>query len=174
MKSFLLLLLSAALACGQTHATVADRPQMTAGKLSREGALVKGSGHVRAKLGPLTLEADEGVLHSDTGEVELRGHVGVTLPARSDRNIFRYGSDIVFSDQPVLLSADRLNVKDALLRGSGHIQVKTTKDLLAADEIEMYLSNGDARVRGNVRVNRTPPNPSGVGGGDFPPDIIKK
>ena len=69
-----------------------DRVDLTADKLVHDAALVRGLGHARARVGDLVLQADEATLRNQTGELELRGHVHIVLPAREDHTLFRYGS----------------------------------------------------------------------------------
>lgn len=173
-----LLLALAGLADTQTGPVApTDRAELTADALTRTGSLLRGVGHVHARIGALVLAADEGTLASDTGDLELRGNATVTLPARSDRNLFRYDSQVVLTDAPVPIRADRLSVSNGVLRGSGHIQVKTDDALLQADEIEMLLGTGDGRASGNIRVNGKPLEPPSPAARAFehvfPPDIIK-
>jgi lipopolysaccharide export system protein LptA len=112
-------------------------------------------GRLQAKAGPVQLEADAGTLDPQTGHLDLRGHVRVTLPARSDRNLIRYGGRAVVTEQAFLVSADAVTVRNGLLRGRGHVTVRTDAAALQADEIFVYLRLGDGEVRGNIRVNGT-------------------
>ena len=66
MKLFLTLAFLAAVASGQTP----PRPELTADKLVHDGAIVRASGHAKAKLGDLTLVADEAALDSATGTLD--------------------------------------------------------------------------------------------------------
>jgi hypothetical protein len=154
-----------------------DHLDLAADKLIRNDSVIHGLGHARAKLGGLVLQGDEITAHSDTGQVELRGHVQATLPARSpDHSVFRYGSGTLVTDKPVTVQADRLSVKYELLQAWGNITVRPvdTKPVdvpkLQADEMFMYLRIGDAELRGNVRPKIAPrPRSFPV----LPPDIIK-
>lgn len=173
MKALLILILAlASLAPGQTlHLTGAEPVMMTADKLTHEGSVLRGSGHVEAKVGPFVLHGDQGTVHPETGEIDLRGHVNVTLPARTDHHLFRYDSQALVTDKPVELSADHMNLKNTLLQGSGHVKIRTEDGRLAGDQIVMYLNTADAEVRGNVQATGT-----GVGSRghpDFPAEIIK-
>jgi hypothetical protein len=151
-----------------------DRADLTADSLTRAGSLLRGAGRVRAKIGHLILQADEATLSSETGALELQGHATVTLPARSDHILFRYGSrGAVVTDEPVLITADHLSLSNAVLRGSGHILVKTSDTLLQTDEIEISLPIGDGHISGNIRLNGQPPDSSRRSLPEFPPDIIK-
>jgi len=171
-----LLLVSAGLVYPQTGpAAPTDRADLTADALTRTGSLLTGVGHVRAKIGNLVLRADEGTVSSESGALELRGHVTVTLPARSDRNLFRYDSHVLITEAPVLLSADRMSVSDAVLRGSGHVLVKTDEAVLQVDQVELLLRTGDGRTSGDIRLDGKPLDdmPSAPRSHVFPPDVIK-
>jgi hypothetical protein len=159
----------------------AERTDLVADKLIRDAALVRGVGHARAKTGGLVLQADEAALHKETGELELRGHVHVTLPAREDHTVIRYGSGVLLTDQIVGLTADRLTLKNGLLAAYGNIVVvpvdpELPQVQLRGDELFLYLKIADATLRGNVRANNLPkplrylPFPFMP---VFPPDIIK-
>src|SRR5438067_12335475 len=78
-----------------------DHVDLHADKVVQNGDLLHGSGHARATIGEITAAADEAALHSETGEIELRGHVRATLPARDDHSEFRYGAGNLLTDQPV-------------------------------------------------------------------------
>ena len=134
-------------------------------------------GHTEAKVLGLVLYADEATLNRETGELAMRGHVHVTLPAREDHTVVRYGTGVLLTDQPIGLTADRLTVKNALLQASGNIVVVPTdpelpKVQLRADEIVMYLKIADATLKGNVK-------PIGIrdprtrGSNPMPPEIIR-
>ena len=140
-------------------------------------------GHAEAKVFGLVLHADEASLNHDTGELAMRGHVHVTLPAREDHTVVRYGTGVLLTNQPIGLTADRLTVKNGLLQASGNIVVvpvdpELPKVQLRGDEIYMLLRIADATVRGNVRpvnlpvqdtIRRLPFAPRVF----FPPEIIK-
>ena len=51
----------------------------------RDGPVSKLTGHVQVRTGPYRLQADQGSVNADTEEIDLRGHVRITLPARPDR-----------------------------------------------------------------------------------------
>jgi lipopolysaccharide assembly outer membrane protein LptD (OstA) len=148
-----------------------------ADRVKRNGNMVTGSGHVRASIGPLLVESDQGTLNRETGALEARGHVRTTLPARSDRNLIRCGPRAIVTEEAVALSAERITVKDGLLRARGKVEVTTSEGVLRADEIDVYLNLGDAEARGNVRLNGTPtelPRPRGLLERQvFPPEIIR-
>jgi hypothetical protein len=140
-------------------------------------------GRAQARVGCVVLHADEATLNRDTGELAMRGHVHVTLPAREDHSVVRYGTGVLLTDQPIGLAADRLTVKNGLLQASGNIVVVPTdpelpKVQLRGDEMYMYLRIADATLRGNIRpIGITAPislprpliGPRTI----FPPDIIK-
>ena len=136
------------------------RVDLAADRLIRNGDLLRGVGHARARIGALAFQADEATWHSGTGELELRGHVQVTLPARADKSLFRYGSGAVVTDKPgaivtdkpVGLSADRMTVKDGLLQASGNIVGRPEDAQLQSDEMYMDLKTADATLSGNVRA----------------------
>ncbi len=113
-------------------------------------------GHIQAKTGAVVLDADGGKLDAATGKLDLEGHARVTLPARNDRNLVRYAGRAVVTDDAVLITADRVTVKDGLLRGRGHVVVRTNDARLQGDEIQVFLRLGDGELRGNIRVNGTP------------------
>jgi len=139
-------------------------------------------GRAEAKVAGLVLRADEATLNSETGELKMSGHVHVTLPAREDHTVVRYGTGVLLTDQPIGLTADRVSVKNGLLEASGNIVVvpvdpEQPKVQLHADEIYMYLKIADATLRGNVRPSGLPTSQPAVIRGfyahPFPPDIIK-
>jgi lipopolysaccharide assembly outer membrane protein LptD (OstA) len=139
-------------------------------------------GRAEVKVAGVVLHADEATLNHETGELILRGHVHVTLPAREDHTVVRYGAGVLLTDQPIGLTADRVTVKNGLLEASGNIVVvpadpELPKVQLRGDELAMHLQIADATLRGNVR-------PSGIPEVDsfprpfpqrymFPPDIVK-
>jgi lipopolysaccharide assembly outer membrane protein LptD (OstA) len=163
------LLALATLDYAQTSPAQRDQIGMTAKHLTHDGTILRGRGGVEARMGKFVLHADEGTLNAATGEVDLRGHAHILLPARTDHTLFRYDSTALVTDKAVDLLADRIDVKNAILHGSGHIQVRGADDHLQADEVEMYLNSGDGRVSGNVQSSG--PHRSVT---DFPPDIIKQ
>ncbi len=101
--------------------------EMTATKLDRQGTLVRGSGGVKAKFGPVLVTSDSGTWDRSTGEVVLVNHVHVALPPRTDHNLFRYEDTGLVTAGPAEIFADRLTVKDMYLRGSGDVRVHTKK-----------------------------------------------
>ncbi|MEI9972148.1 MAG: hypothetical protein WDO73_08865 [Ignavibacteriota bacterium] len=113
-------------------------------------------GRAEARVGCLIFHSDGAALNRDTGELAMRGHVHVTLPAREDHSVVRYGTGVVITDQAMGLTADRITVKNGLLQASGNIVVVPTDPELAkvqlrSDEMYMYLRIGDATLKGNVR-----------------------
>ncbi len=150
---------------------------LVADKTIRDGCVLHGVGHARAKLGAIVTQADEAVSRCDTGELELRGHVQATLPERPDKMVFRYGAGTLVTDESVILNADRLSIRNSLLRASGNIVVRVVDAArqgvvrLLADEMYMYLTTADASLLGNVRTTGTlTRRPSPL---RFPPEIIK-
>lgn len=73
-------------------------------------------GRMEAKVAGLVLRADEATLNRETGELKMRGHVHITLPAREDHTLVRYGAGVVLTVHPIGLTADRVAVKDAYLK----------------------------------------------------------
>ena len=136
-------------------------------------------GHARAEVAGLILQADEGALNKETGQLAMRGHVHVTLPAREDHTVVRYGAGVLLTDQVIGLTADQVTVKSGLLQASGNIVVvpvdpELSKVQLRGDELYMYLKIGDATLRGNVRPTGIPePRSYPRYFHIFPPDIIK-
>jgi hypothetical protein len=136
-------------------------------------------GHAEAKVLGVVLHADEAPLNRETGELAMRGHVHVVLPAREDHSVVRYGTGVLLTDQPIGLTADRLTVKDGLLQASGHIVVvpadpELPNVQLRGDELFMYLKIADATLKGNLRPNGFPaPATTRAFEHVFPPDIIK-
>lgn len=136
-------------------------------------------GRAEAKVSGLVIHADEVTLNRETGELQMRGHVHVTLPAREDHSVVRYGNGVLLTDQPIGLTADRVTVKNGLLEASGNIVVvpvdpELPKVQLRGDELYMDLKIGDATLRGNVRSSGIPERGiRSFSGRDFPPDIIK-
>jgi hypothetical protein len=159
-----------------------DRVDLTADKLVHDAALVRGLGHARARVGDLVLQADEATLRNQTGELELRGHVHIVLPAREDHTLFRYGSGNLLTDQPAGLTADQATVKNGLLEASGNIVVvpivpELPKVQLRCDEFFMKLKTADATLRGNVRPSGFPEErsypPNRARSPVMPPEVIK-
>jgi hypothetical protein len=134
------------------------RVELSADKLVRDGVLLKGLGHARAEIGSLIFQADEATLRSDSGELELRGHVRVALPARADHTVFRFRSDApvtdtrgaVVTDQAVDVSADRMTVNNGILNASGSIVLRGPEARLQSDEMAMQLRTGDATLSGHI------------------------
>jgi len=136
-------------------------------------------GRAEAKVLGVVLHADEATLNRETGELAMRGHVHVMLPAREDHSVVRYGTGVIVTDQPIGLTADRLTVKNAVLQASGNVVVvpadpELPKVQLRGDELFMYLKIGDATIKGNVRPSGFPaPVTFRTFEQIFPPDIIK-
>jgi hypothetical protein len=168
------------LATGQNRVPATSDPvNMTAGKLIHEGTVLRGSGHVQVTAGFLVLRGDEGWYRSEADEIEVRGHARTTLPARPDRSVVRYGEHLVLvTGEAIELTADRLTVKDGLLRAWGSVAVTTDQGKLQSDEFFLYLRIGDAEARGNVRLNGGLPDPPGSRNRfrrwSFPPDIVRQ
>ena len=160
-----------------------DRVDLTADRLIHESGSLHGIGRARARCGDLVLQADDAVLHTDTGALEMRGHVHITLPARDDHTVVRYGAAVLLTDQPIGITADRATLKNGLLQTAGNIIVVPTDPempdvRLRGDELAMFLKIADGTLRGNVRTTNIsePPLPRPgirVPRPVFPPDIIK-
>jgi len=152
---------------------------MKAVRITRDAKALHGRGQVRVAIGPLVIESDEATLDTETDSIVTRGHARATLPARSDRHLFRCGARAVVTEEPVLLMADRIDVKDGLLRARGHVEVKTASDVVRADEMDLFLNLGDGEARGNVRLNgerldsEVPRKSFGRERRPFPPEIIR-
>jgi lipopolysaccharide assembly outer membrane protein LptD (OstA) len=160
--------------------TASDHCSVAADKLTREGKLVRATGHVRAKADGLELTGDEGTCNSDTGEVELRGHVETVLPARPDHSAFRYDSGTLITDKSVTLAADRLKVKDGLLQGWGNLVIRGVNPVsqeveVRGDEMYMFLRTADSTVSGHIRVSGTYKGQQSPHARFpiFPPDVVK-
>jgi hypothetical protein len=130
----------------------------------------------------MMLHADQAALNRETGELLMRGHVHVALPAREDHVVVRYEDKVMLTDQPMGITADKVTVKNGLLQATGGIVIvpvdeKLPKVLLRGDEFFMYLRIGDATLKGNIRTTGlTEPGDSRSNRARqpiFPPDIIK-
>jgi len=136
-------------------------------------------GHAEARVFGLILHAEEAKVNPDTGELVMRGHVHVILPAREDHTVVRYGSGVLLTDQPIGLAADRVTVKSGVLQASGNIVLlpmdpELPKVQLRGDGLSMFLKIGDATLSGNVRPSGLPVQvPIRGSKWVFPPDIIK-
>jgi hypothetical protein len=134
------------------------------------------AGRAEAKVSGLVLRADEATLNSETGELRMRGHVHVTLPAREDHTVVRYGKGVLLTRQSIGLTADQVTVKSGLLEASGNLVLvpadpELTKVQLQGDQMYMYLKIADATLRGSVRASGVS---EGHGGSvEFPPEIIE-
>ena len=171
-----LALLAPAIAQTQPQA----KSDLTADKLVHEGNLLRGVAHARATIAGVTVAADEATFHTDTGELELRGHAHALLPARSDHTLFRYGTGSLVTDQPVAVTADRITIKNELLQASGNVAVVPADPemrgaRLHGDELYMYLHIADGTLKGNVRTVKIPDNTTDrfAKRPIFPPDIVK-
>ena len=173
----LLPLLAAAGFAQASSSSASVHCDLTAGKLSRDGKLVRAGGHVKAKAEALDLAADQATCNTETGEVELLGHVQAVLPARADHSVFRYGSATFVTDKSVSIAADRLVVKTGLLQGWGHLVIRGLDPVsqeveLRGDKMYMFLRTADATVSGNIKVSGSYKGPAArrlV----FPPDVVK-
>src|SRR5579872_1774611 len=99
MKPLLILCLvacSASLAFAQS-AIHYGQVAIKAAHQQRDGALIRCRGQVEISLGNTLLRADEADFHSETGEIELRGNVRVSLLAASKPY---WTSDSVESPRP--------------------------------------------------------------------------
>jgi hypothetical protein len=133
-------------------------------------------GRAEAKVSGLVLQADEAALNRETGELKMRGHVHVALPAREDHTVVRYGKGVLLTRQSLGLTADQVTVKDGLLQAWGNLVLaaldrELNKVQLRGDQMYMFLKIADATLQGNVRS-------SGISEGhrgsvEFPPEIIK-
>ena len=138
-------------------------------------------GHAEARVFGLILHAEDAKLNRDSGELVMRGHVHVILPAREDHTVVRYGAGVVLTSQPIGLSADRVTVKSGVLQASGNIVLlpmdeELSRVQLRGDEFSMFLRIGDATLKGNVRSTGLPvesPTRNGPRTYFFPPDIIR-
>ena len=179
MKLLWTLSFVAAMAFAQTP----PHAELTADKVVHEGAAVHGLGHAKAKLGTLTILADEATLYSNTGELELRGHVLANFAAREDHAIFRHASGVLISVDPVTLHADAVRIKDGTLTAAGNIVIRTVEKhseedaQVQGDEMSMNLKTADATISGHTRTNNPPQDyslPGKAKSFQFPPDIIKE
>ena len=173
----LLPILTAAGFAQASSSSGSDHCDLTAANLTREGKLVRASGQVKAKSEAVDLSADEATCNSDTGELELRGHVHAALPARADHSVFRYNSATFVTDKSVSIAADRLVVKTGLLQGWGHLVIRgldpVSKEVeLRGDEMYMFLRTADATVSGNIKVSDSYKGPA-THRFVFPPDVVK-
>ena len=153
----------------------------TADRVVREGGASKLTGHVEVRTGGFQLQAEQGMVRPESEEIELRGHARIVLPARADRIFIRYASSVLVSAEPVVITADHLNLKNGLLRGTGHVAVEIDGKGLQADEIEVFVNIGDGKARGSLRLNGAAvPSPGLRTFGPldrrtlFPPDIVKQ
>lgn len=155
LSGFFCLILFSALALCQS-----DLPALTAGKLTRDGPLLRASGHVQVKIAGLVLEADEGVQNQDKQTIELHGHALVKLPAGPPAWVLRCGPGrTIVATDPMTISADELAIAGGILRARGHIHTRKDLTVWTADEADFYLNAGDAEVRGNLLVNGVSPGP---------------
>lgn len=163
-----------------------DRVELLADKLTRTDPVLRGSGHVRARIDGLAIQADEGAWNSETKELEMRGHVQLTFPERTDHTVFRSGSGNIVTDKAVTFHADRVTVKDGVLAAWGNLVIRPidpdvweyTVPQLQGDQMSMNLKTADATVRGNIRTNNVGPTIPALAPLSrypmvFPPEIIK-
>jgi hypothetical protein len=137
---------------------MAQQPDFKADKVIRDGPVLRGTGHVEARVGGLVLTGDSGSINTETDDVEVAGKAKVTLPARSDRTLLRYSGGAFISGDPVIITADRLAVRSGLLlRGYGNVLAASPQARLEGAELELFLKIGDGDVRGNVRLNGAVP-----------------
>jgi lipopolysaccharide export system protein LptA len=159
-----------------------DPVDLTADKLIQDSNGLHGQGRVRVKLGALLIQADEAMHYSDTGELDLLGHVAASFPGRDDHILLRFGSGSIVTDQSLEVHADRITVENGRLEASGNVLValldrdapKLTQ--LRSEELSMSLKTGDALLRGNIRTNiyePANPFPGQPNFTKFPADIIK-
>ena len=85
------------------------------------------------------------------------------------------------SAEDVVIAADHLNLKNGLLRGTGHVAVEIDGKGLQADDIEVFVNIGDGKARGSLRLNGAAVPSPGLRTSDplnrrtlFPPDIVKQ
>ena len=71
------LIVLAGLAFGQSEGL-----HFTADRIVRDGSVSKLTGHVQVRTGGFRLQGDHGMVHTESEEVDLRGHARITLPAR--------------------------------------------------------------------------------------------
>jgi hypothetical protein len=132
--------------------------RLAADRLVRDGALLRGQGHARATVGGLVFQADEAILDSASGEVELRGHVQIALPGRADHSVFRFAADgpsmgrpgAIVTDKPVGLTAGRMTIRNGVLQASGNLVVRAADAQVRGDEMWMVLRTADATLRGHI------------------------
>lgn len=172
----LLAVLLAWMAAGQSNPARPDET-IRGDRIVREAGVVRATGHVRIHVDQLMLMGSEGSYRTETEEAEVRGNASITLAGRADRHLIRYGSGrAVVTGEAVTIEADRIDVKNGLLRADGHVRVITERNELKADEMFLYLRIGDAEVRGNVLLNGGPLDAPGNRFGvkrSFPPEIMK-
>lgn len=163
---------------------------LSADSLLRDGAITHGRGHVRVTFGGLVYQADEAALHSDTGELDLRGRVQVIFPARADHHIFRFGSSDATADprgiavptgsgkptalvttEAVRLSAGQMTVKGGMLQASGNILVRTSDSEVRSDELTMALRTADATLNGHIQTSGRAAHEGQAP--EMPPEIVK-
>ena len=130
-----------------------DQPRITARTLKKDGAIVRGTGQVKISLGELLLQGHEGSVNSSIDEMSVQGGATAQLPPKTSTLLIRLGSHAVVTPLPVVLKADRITVKDGLLRAKGHIHLEAGERVLDGDSLDCFLNIGDGTLSGNVREN---------------------
>jgi lipopolysaccharide export system protein LptA len=82
----------------QATTTPAPQQSITATRITMDGLVTHFIGKVAVKSDEFVMEADEADFHSDTGEIEARGHVTIRIVSTSN------GS-------PATISADRITYR---------------------------------------------------------------
>jgi len=114
---------------------------------------VRGTGQVIIAFGELVLQGREGSVNSSTDEMSVQGGATAQLPPKTSTLLIRFGSHAVVTPLPVVLKADRITVKDGLLRAKGHIHLEAGERVLDGDSLDCFLNIGDGTLSGNVREN---------------------
>lgn len=140
-----------------THAPV----NFNADRLSHNGAVTQGQGHVRVTIDGLVFQANQANYRSDTGELDLTGNVEVTLPGRAEKSTFRFTIPTPDGDQPAALITDRsvrltavhMHMRSGQLQASQNIAVRAPEAQVYGDEMSMALRTADATLTGHVVSN---------------------
>jgi len=130
-----------------------DQPRITARTLKKDGAIVRGTGQVKISLGELLLQGHEGSVNSSIDEMSVQGGATAQLPPKTSTLLIRFGSHAVVTPLPALLKADRITVKDGLLRAKGQVHLEAGERVLDGDNLDCFLNIGDGTLTGNVREN---------------------
>lgn len=176
-----LILLSAfsAVAFGQTAAIEPKHVvHLNADKVAPNGSVLEGHGHARANMDGLVFHSDDAIWHINTGELELRGHVEVTLVARPNHGTFHFQTGdpatdkagVVFADKVLRLSANHMTDKDGRLEASGTVAVRAPGTELHSDGMSMVLSTGEASMSGHVVATGSTASEPGHAG---TPEVVK-